>query len=226
MCRHCEARQELYSRIKDGEIGEPILLRAYRQTGPVGTALTPPKPEGISELLYQIQKFHGFLWASGGCFSDFLDSQHRRMLLDERRLARLGQGLGGTLLSRRLHRPELRHLFGRIHLRRRHQAVPRRAEYSRLQPGVRQLRPRLEGGGHHFVQFTQSGPLHDLQGPEHQPPRDRLGVSPARAQPLPGRVGRLDPRHPQGQAVQRSQARGRGKPGHRDGAHGCATPAR
>jgi predicted dehydrogenase len=72
MCRHCEARQELFNRIKDGEIGEPLLLRAYRQTGPVGTALTPPKPEGISELLYQIQKFHGFLWASGGCFSDFL----------------------------------------------------------------------------------------------------------------------------------------------------------
>jgi predicted dehydrogenase len=72
MCRHCEAREELFSRIKDGEIGEPLLLRAYRQTGPVGTALTPPKPEGISELLYQIQKFHGFLWASGGCFSDFL----------------------------------------------------------------------------------------------------------------------------------------------------------
>ena len=31
-----------------------------------------PKPADISELLYQIQEFHGFLWASGGCFSDFL----------------------------------------------------------------------------------------------------------------------------------------------------------
>ncbi|MFI5457795.1 MAG: Gfo/Idh/MocA family protein [Isosphaerales bacterium] len=72
MCRHCEARQELFSRIKDGEIGDALLLRAYRQTGPVGSALTAPKPAGISELLYQIQKFHGFLWASGGCFSDFL----------------------------------------------------------------------------------------------------------------------------------------------------------
>jgi predicted dehydrogenase len=72
MCRHCEARQELFNRIKDGEIGEPILLRAYRQTGPVGSALTGPKPDGISELLYQIQRFHGFLWASGGCYSDFL----------------------------------------------------------------------------------------------------------------------------------------------------------
>ncbi len=72
MCRHCEARQELFNRIKDGEIGDVLLLRAYRQTGPVGSAATGPKPDGISELLYQIRRFHGFLWASGGCYSDFL----------------------------------------------------------------------------------------------------------------------------------------------------------
>ena len=72
MCRHCEARGELLNRINDGAIGDIIMLRAYRQTGPVGSALTGPKPDGISELLYQIKRFHGFLWASGGCFSDFL----------------------------------------------------------------------------------------------------------------------------------------------------------
>ncbi len=72
MCRHCEAREELYKRIKDGAIGDIIMLRAYRQTGPVGTALTEPKPDDISELAYQIRRFHGFLWASGGCYSDFL----------------------------------------------------------------------------------------------------------------------------------------------------------
>jgi predicted dehydrogenase len=31
-----------------------------------------PKPDDITELLYQIENFHGFLWASGGGFSDFL----------------------------------------------------------------------------------------------------------------------------------------------------------
>jgi predicted dehydrogenase len=72
MCRHCAARAELFKRIKDGQIGDILLLRAYRQTGPVGTALTEPKPANISELDYQIRKFHGFLWASGGCYSDFL----------------------------------------------------------------------------------------------------------------------------------------------------------
>jgi predicted dehydrogenase len=72
MCRHCAARQELYDRIKAGEIGELIAMRAYRMSGPTGSAATGPKPDGISELLYQIRRFHSFLWASGGAFSDFL----------------------------------------------------------------------------------------------------------------------------------------------------------
>jgi len=72
MCRHCEARGELHKRINDGEIGDIVLLRAYRQTGPVGYMPVPPRPEGENELMYQIKKFHGFLWASGGCYSDFL----------------------------------------------------------------------------------------------------------------------------------------------------------
>ena len=33
MCRHCEARGELYDRIKNGEIGDIVLLRAYRTPG-------------------------------------------------------------------------------------------------------------------------------------------------------------------------------------------------
>ncbi|MFO0909204.1 MAG: hypothetical protein U0794_12785 [Isosphaeraceae bacterium] len=72
MCRHCDAREQLHKRIMDGAIGDIVLMRAYRQTGPVGTALTPPRPDDANELMYQIRKFHGFLWASGGCYSDFL----------------------------------------------------------------------------------------------------------------------------------------------------------
>ena len=40
--------------------------------GPEADCFTNRKPDGISELLCQIRKFHGFLWASGGCYSDFL----------------------------------------------------------------------------------------------------------------------------------------------------------
>jgi predicted dehydrogenase len=72
MCRHCSARRELATRIKDGKIGDLIMLRAYRLAGPTASAFSEPKPEGISELLYQIQRFHSFLWASGGAYSDFL----------------------------------------------------------------------------------------------------------------------------------------------------------
>jgi len=71
MCRHCHARQELYKRIRDGQIGEITLLRAYRLHGPDAYFASKPKPPGISELLYQVQRFHSFLWASGGCYSDF-----------------------------------------------------------------------------------------------------------------------------------------------------------
>ena len=73
MCRHCQARGELFDRIKDGEIGDITMLRAYRIAGPTATASSPRKPaDEPSELLYQIKRFHSFLWASGGAFSDFL----------------------------------------------------------------------------------------------------------------------------------------------------------
>jgi predicted dehydrogenase len=72
MCRHCDARRELAKRIKGGQIGEILLLRAYRMAGPTASAFSEPKPDNITELLYQIQRFHSFLWASGGAYSDFL----------------------------------------------------------------------------------------------------------------------------------------------------------
>src|SRR5262245_41516407 len=72
MCRHCDARGELFKRIKDGIIGELMLLRAVRMKGPEATCFSARKPDGVSELEYQIRRFHSFLWASGGCYSDFL----------------------------------------------------------------------------------------------------------------------------------------------------------
>jgi len=72
MCRHCKARGELHKRIQDGEIGDLHLLRAYRMVGPTGSAFAPPYKGDVSEVLYQISNFHGFLWASGGAYSDFL----------------------------------------------------------------------------------------------------------------------------------------------------------
>lgn len=74
MCRHCRRRQELFNRIQDGEIGDIILGRAYRMQGPIGSCFTQPRDPATSpnELMWQLQHFHSFLWASGGAYSDFL----------------------------------------------------------------------------------------------------------------------------------------------------------
>jgi predicted dehydrogenase len=69
MVRHCEGRKELYRRIRDGQIGDIVAMRAYRMGSGGGTA--PPKPAEMSEVMYQISRFHAFLWLSGGVFSDY-----------------------------------------------------------------------------------------------------------------------------------------------------------
>jgi predicted dehydrogenase len=69
MVRHCRSRQALYERIRSGQIGDIVAMRAYRMGQGGGTA--GPKPDDVSELTYQIQRFHAFLWASGGVFSDY-----------------------------------------------------------------------------------------------------------------------------------------------------------
>jgi len=77
MIRHCRGRQQLKERIASGEIGEIIALRGYRMArSKSGNAYTPPLAldkgsEGLSELLYQVKRFHSFLWASGGVYSDY-----------------------------------------------------------------------------------------------------------------------------------------------------------
>jgi predicted dehydrogenase len=71
MSRHSRAMAELAKRVHDGEIGDIILQRGYRMHGPIGYFQSLPKPAGDNELLYQVRRFHSFLWASGGNYSDF-----------------------------------------------------------------------------------------------------------------------------------------------------------
>jgi predicted dehydrogenase len=71
MSRHNRGMQELADRIHGGEIGDLVFLRGYRMEGPAASFRSLRKPPNISEVAYQIQRFHSFLWASGGCFSDF-----------------------------------------------------------------------------------------------------------------------------------------------------------
>jgi predicted dehydrogenase len=71
MSRHSRALQELANRVHDGQIGEIVLQRGYRMHGPGGYFLSLPKPADITDLLYQVKRFHSFIWASGGCYNDF-----------------------------------------------------------------------------------------------------------------------------------------------------------
>ena len=67
MCRHSRNRQELIKRIRDGQLGEILLIRAYRMepSGPLG-----PCPATEKELFWQIRNFTKFLWVSGGLFAE------------------------------------------------------------------------------------------------------------------------------------------------------------
>lgn len=71
MSRHSRALQELAKRVHDGAIGDIILQRGYRMHGPVGYFASLPKPANENEMLWQVRRFHSFLWASGGNYSDF-----------------------------------------------------------------------------------------------------------------------------------------------------------
>ncbi|HOC00036.1 MAG TPA: Gfo/Idh/MocA family oxidoreductase [Verrucomicrobiota bacterium] len=71
MSRHSRHLAQLAERVHNGEIGDIILQRGYRMHGPVGFFASLPKPAGVSDLMYQVQRFHSFIWASGGNYSDF-----------------------------------------------------------------------------------------------------------------------------------------------------------
>lgn len=72
MSRHSVPMQQLHERIQEGEIGDIMLMRGYRMHGPVGSFASVKKPDNMTDLMYQISRFHSFLWASGGSYSDFL----------------------------------------------------------------------------------------------------------------------------------------------------------
>lgn len=93
MVRHCRGRRELYDRIRGGEIGDIVSMRAYRMSNVA--AAVGPKPQGISELLYQVRHFHSFIWASGGVYSDFYIHQIDECSWMKRAWPVKAQALGG-----------------------------------------------------------------------------------------------------------------------------------
>jgi predicted dehydrogenase len=95
MSRHSRALQELHARIQDGEIGDLLLSRGYRMHGPVGSAFSTKWPGEPSELMWQIKRFHSFLWASGGCYSDFYIHHVDQLCWMKNAYPVKAQGIGG-----------------------------------------------------------------------------------------------------------------------------------
>jgi len=72
MCRHHRPLEELAQRAQEGQLGEIILMRGYRMApGDLADCFSEKWPGDPTELLWQISRFHSFIWASGGLFSDF-----------------------------------------------------------------------------------------------------------------------------------------------------------
>ena len=67
MCRHSRNRQELIRRIREGQLGQIQLIRAYRMQSVGGMGKRPAQEK---ELHWQIRNFTSFLWVSGGLFAE------------------------------------------------------------------------------------------------------------------------------------------------------------
>ncbi len=66
-CRHSVNRLALIQRIRDGQLGDIQLIRAYRMQPVGGLGRRPPNE---NELLWQIRHFVHFFWVSGGLFAE------------------------------------------------------------------------------------------------------------------------------------------------------------
>jgi len=91
-CRHSVNRQELIKRIRDGQLGDIMLARAYR-IHPVG--VMGKKPEGYDELLWQIRNFTRFFWVSGGLFAEMDIHQIDELCWLKGDLPAVARGIGG-----------------------------------------------------------------------------------------------------------------------------------
>ena len=91
-CRHSVNRQELIKRIRNGELGDILLVRAYR-VHPVGGLAK--KPDDISDLMWQIRRFTNFFWVSGGLFAEMNIHQIDELCWLKGDLPAVARGFGG-----------------------------------------------------------------------------------------------------------------------------------
>ena len=203
-CRHSVNRQELIKRIRDGQLGEIMLVRAYR-VHPAGGRLGK-KPENMTELMWQIRNFTSFLWVSGGLFAEMNIHQIDELVLAQGRLARRGPRHRRPRQSQQQRpQPGIRLDLDRMDLPRRHQGDRRRPLAGRtLLPGIRHVRARDQVRRPVLRRHPRGNDAH-LQGPAEREGQHRLGGAAGEVQPLGRRMERAAGQHPQGQAAERGR---------------------
>ena len=227
MSRHSRALQELAKRVQDGEIGDVILQRGYRMHGPIGFFASLPKPKDANELLYQVQRFHSFIWASGGNYSDFYIHIIDHLGWMKGSWPVKAQALGGrhyrqspegvTYVDQNLDTYAVEYTYAdgsKFNLR--------RALHRRLQGLLRELPPRQQGLRDRLQERRLRDALQHSQEPE--PGRSNMvwesKVSPDQQRSVSERVERPGGRHPRQQALQRGETRRRSQPRDEHGPHG------
>ena len=202
-------------RIHDGAIGDVHTLRIYRVHGPVHC---PRAARGRQRAGLPASASHLLQLGFRRVLHRLALPQRRRGLLGQERLARLGPGHGRPLLPRG--GQPLRPLHGRIHVRRRRQALRLLAAHDRLLGDLRRLRPRLEGLGRDHDQPGRARSRRSTRARRWSSENLVWQYGRARLQPVPCRMAGAAGRHPPGQAAQRGPPRRRGRPGRPDGPHG------
>ena len=222
MCRHCEARE----RAVQAHQGRPDRRHHHAaglphdRPGRLGVHRAR-SPTSISELLYQIQQFHSFLWASGGCFSDFLIHN-----IDEccwmkdawpvQAQASGGRHYRGDYIDQNFDTYSVEYTFAdgtKLFLEGRNMAgLPQR---------VRQLRPRHQGLGDHLHRRRTRRPSAGSTRGRSSRSKDLVWAFP-QPEPNPYQLewDHLIDAIRKDKPLQRGQARRRGQPRDLDGPHG------
>ncbi len=197
MCRHCKARQELFDRIQNGEVGDLTMLRAYRMAGPTGSAAAPPNDGSLSELMYQIKNFHGFLWLSGGAVSDFLIHNIDESCWMKNDWPVKAIGMGGRHYRGEYVDQNFDTYCDGVHVRRRHQTVGRRPNDAGMQTEFASFAHGTKGLAVISTRIAHARQEPHLRRTQHGQGAIGVGVPATRTQSLPIGMGRPDRADPQ-----------------------------
>ena len=113
MCRHSASRQALIQKIRDGAMGEILMIRAYRMDP--GARMGPFKG-GESELFWQVRRPYFFLWVSSAWFIEMMIHQVDECCWIKDAWPVSAEGLGGcepgsTDCSQNLHTYAIEYTF-------------------------------------------------------------------------------------------------------------------